>query len=283
VHAVHLIDWPPVDSLRGVTRVAVVGHVEWVDFVGVDRYPARGQVVAASEAFTRAGGGGVVAAVVLAGLGAQVDFFCALGRDANGDAAAAQLRDRGIDLQVAWRPPPTRRVITLLEETGERSIITIGERMEPLGSDDLEWERLAHADGVYLTAGDGEAVRKARAAAALVATPRARDGLEVQGLGIDALIYSASDEDERSWAQRMEPHTRLMVETEGALGGRWWGAEEGRWQPVPLPGPARDDYGCGDSFAAGFTFGLAERLPVAQAAVIGSQCGAYALTVRGAP
>lgn len=266
-----------------MTRVAVVGHIEWVDFVGVDRYPARGQVVPAREAFTRAGGGGVVAAIVLAGLGAQVDFFCALGRDAHGEAAAAELRNRGIDLQVAWRPPPTRRVITLLERSGERSIITIGERLEPQGRDDLEWERLSRADAVYVTAGDSAAVLKARAAAALVATPRARAGLEVEGLMIDALIFSASDVDERNWARRMETHTRLMVETEGPHGGHWWGAEEGRWNPVPLPGPPRDDYGCGDSFAAGFTFGLGERLPVAKAAVIGAECGARALTIPGAP
>jgi ribokinase len=263
--------------------VAVVGHVEWVDFIGVDRYPARGQVVAARDASTRAGGGGVVAAVVLAGLGAQVDFFCALGRDANGEAAAAQLRDRGVELQVAWRPPPTRRVITLLEESGERSIITIGERLEPRGDDDLDWDRLAQADGVYVTAGDGRAVRRARAAKALVATPRAREGLEAAEVPIDALIYSASDKDERAWAQRMESRTRVMVETEGARGGHWFGAERGRWGPAPLPGEPQDDYGCGDSFAAGFTFGLAHGLPIAEAAVVGAQCGARALTIPGAP
>jgi ribokinase len=263
--------------------VAVVGHVEWVDFVAVDRYPARGQVVHAREASTRAGGGGVVAAIVLAGLGAEVDFFCALGRDANGEAAAAELRSRGVGLQAGWRPPPTRRVITFLEDTGERSIITIGDRLEPLGSDELDWDRLADADGVYVTAGDAGAIARARAAAALVATPRAREGLEGDGVSIDALIYSASDEDESDWARRMEAQTRVMVETEGPRGGRWWGAETGTWPPVPLPGPPRDDYGCGDSFAAGFTFGLAERLPVAEAARIGAECGARALTIPGGP
>jgi ribokinase len=266
-----------------VTRVAVVGHVEWVDFVGVDRYPARGQVVAARRAWTRAGGGGAVASVVLVGLGAEVDFFCALGDDANGHAAATQLRDRGVHLQVAWRPPPTRRVITLLEESGERSIITIGARLQPQGDDDLDWNRLAQADGVYVTAGDGEAVRRARAAGALAATPRAREGLEAAEVPVDALVYSGSDLDERAWARRMQPRTRVMVETEGAHGGHWRGAEEGRWPPVPVPGEIHDDYGCGDSFAAGFTYGLAQRLPIAEAAAIGAACGARALTVSGAP
>ena len=48
-----------------------------------------------------------------------------------------------------------------------------------------------------------------------------------------------------------------MVATEGADGGRWWGESEGRWAAVPPPGPVRDSYGCGDAFAAGFTYGLA--------------------------
>ena len=86
-----------------------------------------------------------------------------------------------------------------------------------------------------------------------------------------------------AWARRMEPQTRLMVETEGSTGGRWWGASAGRWDPAPVPGPPRDDYGAGDSFAAGFTFGMAQRVSVAEAARIGAECGARALTIPGGP
>jgi ribokinase len=263
--------------------VAVVGHVEWVDFVGVARYPARGQVEHAQRAFTRAGGGGVVAAVVLAQLGAEVDFFCALGRDANGEAAASELRDRGVELHVAWQPAPTRRVITLLEGDGERTIVTIGDRLQPAGDDALDWKRLASVDGVYFTAGDRGAAMRARAAPVLTASPRARDGIDAEGLTIDALVYSSSDADERDWAQRMRGRTRLMVATEGARGGRWWGESEGSWPAVPPPGEIRDDYGAGDSFAAGLTFGLAQGLPLARAAAIGAECGSRALTISGAP
>jgi ribokinase len=263
--------------------MAVVGHVEWVDFVAVTRYPPRGQVEHATRVFTRAGGGGVVAAVVLAGLGAEVEFFCALGRDGNGEVAAAQLRERGIALHVAWREEPTRRVITFLEDDGERTIITIGDRLQPTGDDDLDWGRLADVDGVYLTAGDAGAAGRARQARVLTASPRVREGLSAEGLTLDALIYSARDEPERDWARQMVQRTRLMVATEGARGGRWWGEEEGTWPTVEPPGEIRDDYGCGDAFAAGFTFGLAQRLPVARAAAIGAECGARALTVPGAP
>jgi ribokinase len=58
-----------------MTRVAVVGHVEWVDFVPVERFPKPGEIIHASGAFARAAGGGGVVAVVLAELGADVDFY----------------------------------------------------------------------------------------------------------------------------------------------------------------------------------------------------------------
>src|SRR5437763_15756348 len=104
-------------------RVAVVGHVEWVDFIEVERMPREGVVRHAQASFTRAAGGGGVVAVVLAELGAEVDFFTALGEDPHGQAAAGQLRERGVDVHVAWRTDEaTRRAMTLLERDGERTI-----------------------------------------------------------------------------------------------------------------------------------------------------------------
>jgi ribokinase len=261
----------------------VVGHVEWMEFVCVDRYPARGSVQQAQRAFTHAGGGGTVAAAVLAELGAQVDFFCALGRDANGEEAAAELTRRGVTVHVAWRRAPTRYGFTLLDDDGERTIVTVGERLAPAGEDELPWELLERADGVYLTAGDAGAVRDARSARVLVSTPRVEQPLSDSGVQIDALVFSASDDDEVRWAQPLGPHTRLMVATEGADGGRWWGESEGRWPTVPPPGEVQDPYGCGDSFAAGFTFGLAQGTTIADAAAIGARCGARMLTRVGAP
>jgi ribokinase len=266
-----------------MTTVAVVGHVEFVDFVRVDHYPARGEVEQAEGAFARAAGGGAVAAAVLAELGAQVDFFCALGRDANGEASAAELTRRGITVHAAWRDEPTRYVFTLLDGGGERTIITVGARLQAAGDDELPWELLEHADGVYLTAGDAAAIGRARSARVLVSTPRVREPLAESGLPVDALVFSASDGDEVRWAQPFASQTRLMVATEGGDGGRWWGESEGRWPAVAPPGEMQDAFGCGDSFAAGFTFGLAQGMPVADAAAVGAQCGARMLTRAGAP
>ena len=142
-----------------MTKVAVVGHIEWVDFVAVARLAHPGEVLHAERAFTRAAGGGGVSAAVLADLGGEVEFFTALGRDA--EAAAAQLTDRGVVMQVAWREQPTRRAITFLEPGGERTIVTIGDRLNPHGEDQLDWDRLRETEGVYFTAGDEAALERA--------------------------------------------------------------------------------------------------------------------------
>jgi ribokinase len=266
-------------------RVAVVGHVEWVDFIEVERMPREGEVLSARDSFARAAGGGGVVAVVLAELGAEVDFFCALGDDPNGHAAAEQLEGRGVSIHVAWRGDrPTRRAFTLLEDGGERTIVTVGERLEPDGADPLDWERLRGADGVYFTAGDRAALEHARDARVVVASPRGREALETPGSpAIDALVYSGSDADESQWAKRLAPHARLLVETRGRRGGVWWGESEGSWEAVPPEGKVRDSYGCGDSFAGGFAFGLASGASIAEAAAIGAGCGARCLTRAGAP
>ena len=266
-----------------MTRIAVVGHVEWVDFIPVKRMPRQGELVHAEGTFARAAGGGGVVAVVSAELGAEVDFFCALGDDADGNAAADQLMERGVRVHIAWRREPTRRAITLLEPGGERTIVTVGERLDPHGSGPLEWERIRGADGAYFTAGDAGALAHAREARVLVASPRGRRALEAFGLPIDALVFSARDRDEREWAERLADRARLLVQTRGPDGGSWEGESRGSWQAVPPPGEVRDSYGCGDSFAAGFTLGLASGASVADAAALGAQWGARCLTRAGAP
>ena len=47
------------------------------------------------------------------------------------------------------------------------------------------------------------------------------------------------------------------------------------------PAPVSDLYGCGDSFAAGLTYGLGAGLPVARALELGARCGAACATGRG--
>jgi ribokinase len=107
--------------------------------------------------------------------------------------------------------------------------------------------------------------------------------LEADDARVYALVFSEGDEDERAWAKRVASHARLLVATEGAAGGGWWGESEGSWAAAPLPGPPRDTYGCGDSFAAAFTLGLGRGDSIADAARLGAEAGALALTRPGVP
>ena len=74
-----------------------------------------------------------------------------------------------------------------------------------------------------------------------------------------------------------------MIRTTGADGGECEIPRRrgGRWEGTPLPGPISDAYGCGDSFAAGLTYGLGKGLHVQGAAELGARCGAACFTGRG--
>jgi ribokinase len=174
-------------------------------------------------------------------------------------------------------------VVTLLEPEGERTIVTIGERLAPRGEDPLPWNQLEACDGVYLTAGDIGAVRAARRARTLTATPRTGRALEEAQTSLDALIYSDDDPVEREPAARLRERARWMIATEGAAGGRYAGESAGRWEIVSAPGTPRDSYGCGDSFAAGVTLALGGGASIEAAVNTGAQWGSIALTRVGAP
>jgi ribokinase len=261
-------------------RLAVVGHVEWVEFVRVSRLPAAGQISHAESFFEEAAGGGGVAAVRLVQLAGGADLFTALGRDGLGRRAHDQLSRHGVSVRAAWRDEPQRRAITFVDGEGERTITVIGERLVPRGSDHLPWDELAAADAVYFTGGDAEALRAARAARVLVATPRALKTLKEAAVQLDALVGSAVDSDESYRPGDLDPPPKLYVATAGANGGT--ADPGGPFLPAPLPGPIVDTYGAGDSFAAGLTYALAQGWRQDDALSFAARCGAAAITTPGA-
>lgn len=264
-------------------RVAVVGHVEWIEFARVERLPAPGEIVHATEGWEEPGGGGAVAAVQLARLAGECLFLTALGDDELGHRAERELRELGVRVEAVWRPEAQRRAFVHLDGAGERTITVIGERMGPHGGDDLPWEELEGADAVYLTAGDAGAVRAARRARRLVATARAMGSLAEAGVRLNALVSSAADPGERYRRGQIEPEPAVVARTEGARGGSLEHADGSvaRWEPSALPGSPADSYGAGDAFAAGFTFGLGDGRSPEDAAALGARCGAAAATGAG--
>jgi len=261
-------------------RVAVVGHLEWVEFLRVPAVPTAGEIVHVSEAWAEPAGGGAVAAVQLCKLAGAVDFFTALGDDEIGHRAERELAALGVRLHVAWREEPQRRAVTFVDGSGERTIVVIGDRIVPRGDDPVPWQKLAAIDGIYFTGGDAGALRAARAARVLTATPRAMETLREAHVELDALVGSADDAGERYVPGNIEPPPKLYVATAGADGGTM--TPGGPFAAVPPPGPVVDTYGAGDSFAAGLTYGLAAGMEASAAVALAARCGAAALTGRGA-
>jgi ribokinase len=264
-------------------RVAVVGHVEWADLAVVDHFPRAGEIVHASHYWQDAGGGGAISAVQLFKLAGRASFFTALSTDRLGSEAAARLTDAGVEVHSAERSEPQRRAVVHLDAAGERTITVLGPRIVPRGADPLPWEDLSAFDGVYFTGGDEAALRAARAARVLVATPRAAQTLLNAGVELDVLVNSGNDPVESGFdPAAMQPPPRHVVSTLGAEGGRWIAREQsGTWKAAELPGPPVDAYGCGDSFAAGLTYALAARMPMDEAVALAARCGAACLTGRG--
>ena len=264
-------------------RAAVVGHVEWIEFGRVQHMPAAGEIVHVSDAWQEPGGGGAVAAVQLAKLADEATLYTALGDDEIGHRAKSGLEALGVRVEAAFRPEPQRRAYVHVDEAGERTITVIGDRLGPRARDPLPWEALDETAAVYFTAGDAGAVTQARRAATLVAAARGLETLAEAGIQLDALVASANDPGERFEPGDLEPPPRLVMRTAGATGGEYEArdGERGHWKATPLPGPVSDLYGCGDSFAAGLTYGLGAGLPVARALELGARCGAACATGRG--
>jgi len=224
-----------------------------------------------------------VAAVQLARLAGSCRFLTALGDDELGHRAHRELTALGVRVEVAWRPEPQRRAFVFTDARAERTITVMGDRVGPRGDDPLPWRELAGMDGVYFTAGDTDAVRTARSARTLVSTARALGPLAAAGVQLDMLVSSSRDAGERYHPGDLAPPPRLVASTAGAAGGivEALDGSTTTWTAAPLPGAPVDAYGAGDCFAAGLTFGLADRRPLPDALVLGARCGAACVTGRG--
>ena len=210
-------------------RVAVVGHIEWVEFVRVGSVPLSGQIVHALETWEEPAGGGAVAAVQLARLAGSCSLFTALGSDELGRRSRAELSRLGVEVRAIPETEPTRRAFTYVDDTGERTITVLSEKLRPRGGDSrLPWRELAGMDGVFFVSGDAEALHLCRAARVLVATSRELPTIQEAGVELDALVGSGEDEAElyhpgdltrrRSWPSRPPAGSAAGCSREGRSG-----------------------------------------------------------------
>ncbi len=261
--------------------LAVVGHTEWVSFVSVKRLPKPGGICHGSNLKEEPAGGGAVAAIQMTKLTKKkVHFFTALGKDAIGKKCFKRLRELGLSLHVAWRDHPTRKGFSFVDSNAERAITVVGERIQPNSLDPLPWNLLENYDGIFLTAADTELIKLCRKAKVLCATPRVKvKYLNEANIQLDALIGSNLDSEEKQEAQKIKTKSKVTILTEGSLGGEL--DPGGRYEAFKLTTQELDSYGCGDSFAAGVTAGLAANYDVKEAIELGANCGAKCATIFG--
>lgn len=244
---------------KGNLNFAVVGHVEWMNFLKVDQLPKPGVISHSEKSIEYPAGGGSVIAKTLSELtNNQVHFFTSLGNDYYGEQSFKILSNYGIRLHVAWRDKPTRKGFSLIDSNGERSITVIGERLAPTYKDKLDWNLFEKMDGIFITASDSEIFKKARIADSLCTTPRV--GINIinkSNVFLDGLIGSNLDPGEVFSLSDISIKPKLIIKTEGENGGILYPG--GRYEALINAKQKIDSYGCGDAFAAGILYGLSSK------------------------
>ena len=242
---------------KGNLNLAVVGHVEWINFLKVDQLPKPGVISHSEKSLEYPAGGGSIIAKTLSELTLnQIHFFTALGNDDYGDRCFKILSNMGIKLHVAWRDKPTRRGFSMIDSQGERAITVIGERLAPNYRDNLDWDILKKMDGIFITASDSEIFKMARSASILCTTPRVGiNTINKSNVSLDGLIGSNLDPGEEFSFSELLVKPKYTIKTEGEKGGIIFPG--GRYEALKNKDRKVDSYGCGDSFAAGILYGMA--------------------------
>jgi len=258
---------------KGNLKFAVIGHVEWINFLEVDNLPKAGLICHSKRSLEMpAGGGGVIAKTLRDITNGDVHFFTSLGNDLYGIQTKKIFEKMGIDLHIAWRNTPTRKGFSVVDKSGERSITIVGDRLAPSAEDNLSWNLLKEMDGIFITAADEDIFKISRSCPILCATPRV--GIQTisnSQVFLDALIGSNLDPDEIFSLSDLSNIPRLIIKTEGKDGGILYPG--GRFKAVQNDFPIIDSYGCGDSFAAGILFGLASKWNIEKTVKLGTVLG----------
>ena len=265
--------------IKGNLKFAVIGHIEWINFIKVDQLPKPGLISHSKESIEYPAGGGSVIAKRLRELThSEVHFFTALGNDFYGNKCLNILQNMGIKLHVAWRDKPTRKGFSVIDSEGERSITIIGDRLAPTHKDNLDWNILNDMDGIFITAADKEIFKKSRIAKTLCTTPRV--GLNIineSRIFLDGLIGSNLDPGEDFSLDELILKPKFVIKTEGENGGIIFPG--GRYKAIENKKTKVDSYGCGDSFAAGILYGLSSNWDIEEslnlAKIMGRNCSEH--------
>jgi sugar/nucleoside kinase (ribokinase family) len=267
----------------------------------VSRMPARGTAAPVEELNLLSGGCAANTAAVLAKLGADTRLAALIGRDALGDAALADLKQAGVNVDAVRRDPeaPTSAAIVLVNRAGGRSFFYRNGGNEQLANDHiaddvLRAARIAHVGGgLKLVRLDLAALmRRAKSFDAVTSLDtdwdifgnwmsRLRDALPL----IDYLMTNEEESDmltgkkdpRAAAAELLAAGPKAVIVKRGALGAMLATREVASDFPACRV-ETRDTTCAGDAFAGGFLFGVSLGLPLDESVRLGNAAGALSTT-----
>ncbi len=285
--------------------VVVVGGANRDLLVRAVRLPAAGETLEGDLFQEAPGGKGANQAVAAARLGARVAFVGRVGAEPHGEELVERLRREGVDVSHVVRDPGAETGVALvhLDRRGRKSIL-----VHPGANSRMTVEDVRAAGGTIERAAVvlaqievplgcvEEAFRIARSAGARVLLdPAAARRLPQRLLRLVDLVRTNASEAEaitgiavrgrRSAATAAQVLLRrgareVAIEA-GDEGNLVLTSDEEIWLER-LPVKSVDATGAGDAFVAALAVAFAERLPLAQAALLANAASAFATTRVGA-
>lgn len=259
-------------------RIAVIGHVEHVTIGRVPAVPHEGEIAHLESSVSFPGGGGGVTFHQLAKSPAEVLLFTAIGAGEAGREIEEAIARTGVRAFIARREEAHTRDIVMVTPRGERTIVVMGQPLQPEIGDPLPWNELSACDAVYFTARDAKVLERAREARLLVVTARRRPSLIESRVRADVVVGSIYDEREASTLADYPVRPDAVVMTAGAEGGHVETATGvRRFSSDPAPSLEGGAYGAGDSFTGALVYHLAVGLDAHAAASASARFGAAVL------
>jgi ribokinase len=255
-------------------RIGVIGHVEHITLGRIAALPRAGDIVHVEAPRVLAGGGGGIAFFQLARGPAELHLFTALGDDDGARLVERAVAATGAHVHAARRAAPHTRDVVMIDPSGERTIVVVGEPLHPRADDPLPWDLLDQLDAVYFTAQDPALLARARRARVLVAAARRRACIDAAGVALDAIVGSHLDPRERAARADYAVPPAALVMTESSRGGTVETAAGVAHYASPPAAVTGGTYGAGDSFAGALTYYLAAGRPPAEAAARAARHGA---------
>lgn len=275
-----------------MARVVVVGSINVDLVVAGQRLPTAGETVAGGTFASYGGGKSANQAVAAARLGAAVTFVGAVGHDAMGDEAVAELRAEGIDVSGMTRVnEPTGVALIVVDADGENQIAVASGANAALAVDTLDLS----GDGVMLLGhevSEGVVIEAARLAEAagwrVVLNPA--PARELPAAPLFVLTPNASEAEQLTGEAEPEAAARTLSASTGAavlitLGARGALLLESGGEPELLPATkvdVVDTTGAGDTVNGALAAELAAGRSLREAATFALKAAALSTRKPGA-